>query len=221
MTNSLHEQIRTSCVAFKEVLKQEIEYFKASGKFEDLENHQKKLKEIMDFVQHFIDNDVLGLFDSSTFVNLFRIAVTCIIRDNKTGKYLIVQRSKKEGHGGGMWTVPGGIIENEDWKNIPSKFDFPLWYDVATRALKREVKEEVNLTVEHFKYLTDCIFIHKTSNLPEIVLSFYAIVFSGDVKLSSELSDFKWVTVKEAEQYNLLVDILAELRMTEHLVKFY
>ena len=46
MTNSLHEQIRTSCVAFKEVLKQEIEYFKASGKFEDLENHQKKLKEI-------------------------------------------------------------------------------------------------------------------------------------------------------------------------------
>ena len=149
--------------------------------------------------------------------DVFRIAVTCIILDTKEMKFLILKRSSKEVHGKGKWTVAGGTIDDSDWKEIPSKYDFPLWYDVAIRALKREVLEETGLTILNPVYLCDCVFIHKTG-VPEIVLSFYATHFKGTVKLSKEHTEYAWITVDEMKNYNLLVDIPLEIRTVEKII---
>ena len=54
-------QLRKNSLGFKEVLKQEIECFRASRKFDDLAAYQKKLREIETFIDYFIDKDVLAV----------------------------------------------------------------------------------------------------------------------------------------------------------------
>jgi len=49
------QKIDVNGKAFMEVLEQEIEYFRSSGEFDDLEAYQKKLREIMGYVEHFIE----------------------------------------------------------------------------------------------------------------------------------------------------------------------
>jgi len=151
---------------------------------------------------------------------MFRIAVTCIIckiSPELGREYLILKRSSKEVHGKEKWTVAGGTIEEQDWKEIEFKYDFPLWYDVAIRALKREVKEETGLTIGSPEYLCDCVFIHKTG-VPEIVLSFFVTKFGGEVKISDEHSNYAWVRVDDLDKYNLLVDIPWEIREVDKII---
>lgn len=57
---SLKEKIKQKAKAFAYVLRQEIEFFKCSGKFDDLEAYQKKLNEITDYVKEYHEN-LLGL----------------------------------------------------------------------------------------------------------------------------------------------------------------
>lgn len=150
----------------------------------------------------------------------FRIAVTCIIcriGPELGREYLILKRSSKEIHGKEKWTVAGGTIEEQDWKGVKSKYSFPLWYDVAIRALKREVKEETGLIIGSPEYLCDCVFIHKTG-VPEIVLSFFATKFGGEVKISDEHSDYAWIREDELNNYNLLVDIPWEIREVDKII---
>jgi len=153
-------------------------------------------------------------------VLMFRVAVTCIIckiSQDLERRYLILKRSSEEKHGREMWTVAGGIIEECDWKDIKSKYNFPLWYDVTKRALVRELKEETGLEIFNLKYLCDCIFIHKSGS-PEIVLSFWTRHFRGKIKLSKEHTDYAWVTVDELNKYNLLIDIPMEIRDVDKLI---
>jgi len=152
---------------------------------------------------------------------LFRLAVTCIIADiSPEGvKYLILQRSSKEIHGKGKWTVAGGTVEEQDWKDIKPEYSFPLWYDVAIRALIREVKEETGLTIINPEYLCDCVFIHK-SGVPEIVLSFFATNFSGKLKVSKdEYIGHAWIYASEVDKHDLLIDIPMEIQKVDHIIK--
>ena len=74
--------------------------------------------------------------------NKHAVTVTAIIvRD---GKYLITQRSKDKKNFPGMWTVPGGNLEVEDYINLP-KDTAHHWYNIFEKVLKREVVEEVGL----------------------------------------------------------------------------
>jgi 8-oxo-dGTP pyrophosphatase MutT (NUDIX family) len=152
--------------------------------------------------------------------SMFRIAVTCIIcavSPELGREYLILKRSSKEVHGKEKWTVAGGTIEEQDWKEVKSKYNFPLWYDVAIKALKREVLEETGLIIGDPEYLCDCVFIHKTG-VPEIVLSFFVTKFGGKLKLSKEHTDYAWITVDDLDKYNLLIDIPWEIREVDKIV---
>lgn len=90
--------------------------------------------------------------------------------------------------------------------------------NVVERALRRELKEEVNLEIEKPEYLTDLAFLHP-SGIPVLVLSYFAKYLSGEVKLDEDTVDFAWVTAEEAASYDLIDGILDEIKEADHVLK--
>ena len=147
---------------------------------------------------------------------LHRIAITAIIY-NSEKKYLITRRSLSKKAFPGKWTVPGGGLETDDYVNDPPSTKAGQWYYSVEKTLRREVKEEVNIEIGKPQYLLDLTFIIPDGT-PCMVLSFYASYTSGEVKLDEDSIDYKWVTVKEAENYDLIDGILEEIKMVEDII---
>lgn len=143
------------------------------------------------------------------------VSVTAII--HKDRKYLITKRSPNEKAFPNMWTVPGGRISVEDYINLPKPTP-SAWYGALEHALKREVKEEVNLEIENVRYLIDMTLI-RPDGVPVVVLSYFADYKTGEIKLDSDAVDYAWVTVEEAEKYELIEGIYEEIVMADKLVK--
>ena len=146
---------------------------------------------------------------------LHEIAVTAIIV--KDGKYFITHRCNPDKKFYDMWTVPGGRLEVADYKRF-SKDTSIHWYNIIEKVLRREIKEEVNLEIENINYLTSIAMV--VGEYPSIILSFIADYKNGEVKLQKEeLDKYKWVTIKEAKEYNLIEGIYDELVMSENYKK--
>lgn len=144
---------------------------------------------------------------------LHEVAVTAIIV--KDGKYLITRRSPNKKRFPGMWTVPGGKLETDDYTSLP-KDTTDYWYNVLEKVLRREVKEEVGLDIENITYVTSLATVHGDGN-PSLVISCLADYRSGDVLLQKDETDaFEWVSLEEAKGYQLIDGILDELAMAEH-----
>lgn len=146
---------------------------------------------------------------------LHRVALTAIIY--KGNEYLIVKRSPDKKAFPEQWTVPGGGLEVDDYINTPKTTE-DSWYFAVTESLRREVKEEVGVEVEDFKYLLDITFI-RGDGIPVVILSYYCPWKSGEVKLDEENIDYKWVTFKEAKDYDLIPGILGEIEMVDKILK--
>lgn len=70
-------------------------------------------------------------------------------------------------------------------------------------ALKREVKEEVNLEIDVSKLLYATTF--KTSEYRQVViLTYLCTAYNNDVKLSPEHKDFMWANKKQ------MIELLAK-----------
>ena len=148
-------------------------------------------------------------------LELHRLVVTAIIiRD---GKYLIVQRNQNKKAWPGLWTVPGGGMEADDYINTP-KTNADCWYFAVENTLKREVQEEVGLEIGRIKYLLDLAFI-RPDGIPVITLSFYCDWKAGEVKLDSENIDYKWVSYEEAKPYEVVPGLLEEIEMVDKIMK--
>ena len=144
---------------------------------------------------------------------LHEVAITAIIIKN--GKYLITRRSPNKKRFPGMWTVPGGKLETDDYINLP-KDTTDYWYNVLEKVLRREVKEEVGLEIENITYVTSLATVHG-DGYPSLVISCLADYQSGEVKLKpDEADEFKWVTLDEAKDYKLIDGIYDELVMAEN-----
>ena len=143
---------------------------------------------------------------------LHEVAITAIIvRD---GKYLITRRSPNKKRFPGMWTVPGGKLETNDYIQLP-KDTTDYWYNVLEKVLRREVKEEVGLDITHIVYVTSLATVHHDGN-PSLVISCLADYEAGEVVLKpDETDDFRWVTLEEAETFQLIDGIYDELVMAE------
>ncbi|MBR9703935.1 NUDIX domain-containing protein [Candidatus Pacearchaeota archaeon] len=152
--------------------------------------------------------------------DLHYVAATGIIV--KDEKYLITKRSLSKKAFPGKWTVPGGNLEKVDYINKP-KDTSSHWYNVIETVLRREIMEEVGLEISNIGYLTSLSFINdgidNIENIPMLVLSFYADYLKGDVKLNEESCDYKWVSLKEALEYDLIEGIYEELVMLDKLLK--
>jgi len=143
---------------------------------------------------------------------LHEVAITAIII--KGGSYLITRRDKNKKRFPGMWTVPGGKMESSDYLKLP-KDTKHYWYNVLERTLKREVKEEVGINIEHIEYLTSLATIHQDGS-PSLVISCIADYKSGRIKLQKgEADKHAWASLKEAKKYKLIDGIYDELVMAE------
>lgn len=140
-------------------------------------------------------------------------------KSSRDSKYLIAKRSEKEKNWPGRWTVPGGKLEKKDY--AAREFDTgkgEQWYNVIESLIKREVKEEVGLEIEDVGYVTSLVFI-RPDGIPTLVISLYSEDCCGEVRLSDELSEFAWVSLEEAKNYDLIDGIYEEIEMLDRHLK--
>ncbi|OGG78639.1 hypothetical protein A3A36_00100 [Candidatus Kaiserbacteria bacterium RIFCSPLOWO2_01_FULL_52_12b] len=143
---------------------------------------------------------------------LHEVVITAIIV--KDGKYLITRRAPTKERFGGMWTVPGGKLETNDYVNLP-KDTKDYWYNVLEQVLRREVKEEVGLAIKNIEYVTSLATIH-ADGAPSLVISCMADWEGGEVILQENETDrYVWVSLDEAKSYDLIDGIYDELRMAD------
>ncbi|MBI2591491.1 MAG: NUDIX domain-containing protein [Candidatus Brennerbacteria bacterium] len=144
---------------------------------------------------------------------LHEIAITGIVV--KDGKYLITRRSLNKKRFPGMWTVPGGKMETNDYLQLPKDTEH-YWYNVLERTLRREIKEEVGIDIDNIEYVTSLATVHADGS-PSLVISCMADYAGGDIILKPDESDqYAWVSLEEAKNHQLLDGIYDELVMVEN-----
>lgn len=135
----------------------------------------------------------------------------------KDGKFLIAKRAPTEKAFPNQWTVPGGKLEMEDYTKRP-KDTSEHWYNVFEDLLRREVMEEVGLKIKNIKYLTSLAFI-RPDKIPTIIVSLFAEPVGEKIKLCSDLTEYAWVNLEEAKEYDLIEGIYEELEMLDQHLK--
>lgn len=106
----------------------------------------------------------------------------------KKNKWLIVERSKKEEHAGGLLSLVGGKVDIEgDSKHI------------LERTVKREILEEIGVEIkDNLRYLHSTSFMTDSGeNVVDIV--FLCEYESGEafVKSPDEVEDVMWMSAEE------------------------
>jgi len=127
-----------------------------------------------------------------------RVMVTAIIKNKK--KYLLLRRGKKARLWKYRWQFPEGGIE---FGESPEK------------ALRRELKEELNLKVRNPKFLN---FYSSTlrffgKSLYHVLRLLYECEVRGKIRLGEEHDKHKWFTKKEMKKLKLMKGLeLEELK---------
>jgi 8-oxo-dGTP pyrophosphatase MutT (NUDIX family) len=146
---------------------------------------------------------------------LHYVAVTGILVD-ENNKFLITKRANWEKAFPGRWTVPGGKVEVLDYA-LKQKDTISHWYNVLENVLKREIMEEVGLEIEKIGYVTSLVYI-RDDNIPCLIISLWAKPKKLNVNLCNALTEYKWVNLEEAKNYDLIEGIYEELEiLDEHL----
>ncbi|RKL65153.1 DNA mismatch repair protein MutT [Salipaludibacillus neizhouensis] len=106
----------------------------------------------------------------------------------KNGKWLIIERSKKEEHAGGLLSIVGGKVENEGNSS-----------DILERTVKHEIVEEVGVEVkDNLKYVHSTSFVtDKGERVVDIV--FLCEYSSGEAfpKSPDEVERVLWLSTEE------------------------
>ncbi|MFH2219030.1 MAG: A/G-specific adenine glycosylase [Pseudomonadota bacterium] len=109
----------------------------------------------------------------------YHIAVGVVYKNG----HVLITRRKSEGLLGGLWEFPGGKVRKDE---------------SAETACLREIKEEVNLSVEIASFLTRVK--HAYTHFKVRVDVFCCKYIAGDVQLKGPV-DYQWIELYEIEQY--------------------
>ena len=143
------------------------------------------------------------------------VTVTGIVVKN--GKFLIAKRAEWEKAFPNKWTVPGGKLEVLDYA-LRKKDTSEHWYNVLEDLLKKEFMEEVGLEIQNIGYVTSMIYV-RSDKIPCLIVSLYAEPKTDKIKLCPAFTDFKWVNLEEAKDYDLIEGIYEELEMLNEKLK--
>jgi 8-oxo-dGTP diphosphatase len=119
----------------------------------------------------------------------FVVVVECMIEH--AGKFLIIRRPEGV-HAGGLLAFPGGKIDIED--GIDNQ-------DILIEAMKREVLEEVGLTlIDPLRFVTSSYFLGSQQNTSVLGILFYCKLEKTHVEViasSREVPEYFWLTRDE------------------------
>ncbi|NHJ40355.1 MAG: NUDIX domain-containing protein [Asgard group archaeon] len=101
----------------------------------------------------------------------------------KNNKFLVLLRSPEKDVGANMWEIVTGRLEIDE---------NPI------TGLLREVKEEVDLEVEVIMPIDTGFFYRGSKDYPMIFIVYWCRYLSGEVKISWEHSEYKWLSLEEA-----------------------
>lgn len=149
--------------------------------------------------------------------NLIHYIVVTGILINEEGKFLITKRAEWEKAFPGRWTVPGGKLEVLDY--VLREKDTPHhWYNIFEDLLKREVMEEAGLEIENIDYVTSMVYI-RPDKVPCLIVSLFANSKTEKVNLCNALTEYAWVSLDEARNYDLIEGIYDELVILDKKLK--
>ncbi len=112
---------------------------------------------------------------------MVKIIQKAVIKDGE--KYLILKRSKSAKYFPECWDFPGGKLEPGE---------------SGEEGIIREVKEETTLDVEVGEVVFECMLdLHDAGSLTHKFVIYSVLEKVGDVVLSDEHTEFKWVTKEE------------------------
>jgi 8-oxo-dGTP diphosphatase len=115
-------------------------------------------------------------------VTALSIAIALIMDDER--RILITQRSQ-QGSSPGKWEFPGGQLEKGE---LPSD------------ALRREIKEEVDLDIITFEYLGD---IHHSNDQQKLTFFIYHVTcYQGEAVCKENQMDLRWVDIRSLDNYS-------------------
>lgn len=143
-------------------------------------------------------NIVKGIFNIPAVYNICMyeqypvvLATAAFIRDLTKKKILIIKKSPHEQIDAGLWTVPGGKVHPTE----------PI-----IDSLKREVKEEVGLTVTSFSWIGEDVFDSdgKYFHAQHFLCS---VSEDGPVVLESKMIAYDWVTKENMHKYSFPANI--------------
>lgn len=116
---------------------------------------------------------------------------------NSDGRLLVLRRHDNDEHRPGLWDLPGGQVN--------------LGEDPQKGAV-REAKEETGLLIMNLRPIHVASRIH--GNCQVIKTVFLSETYTGEIKLSTEHSDARWLTVGEFDDLSISDDYKTAVRMT-------
>lgn len=141
-------------------------------------------------------------------------ATVILVRD---GKFLICKRADWEKAFPGKWTVPGGKLEVLDYA-LREKDTGVQWYNVLEDLARRELAEEVGVSVGRLDYVTSLVYV-RPDNIPSLIISLWGEAIGENIKLCNALSEYSWVSLEEAKNYDLIEGIYEELEILDKKLK--
>lgn len=115
-------------------------------------------------------------------LNNVKFIQKCIIVDDK-GRILALRRGPNDARRPGCWDLPGGNYEDGEDVN---------------EAIKREIMEETSLKAYSLKPIYIASSIGKTyKNITVFALTQLCSKWEGEVKISDEHTEYRWVTPDE------------------------
>lgn len=111
-------------------------------------------------------------------MNKFLVGVKALILKND--ELLLLQRGKLAPTNPEKWDLPGGLVDTNE---------------VPDDAILREIAEETNLKVANVSLVSNTVFDRKGE--PAVTLFYLVDYVDGNVEISKEHSQYKWVKINE------------------------
>lgn len=115
--------------------------------------------------------------------NKLHIVTAVAVIRNEEDKYLVLKRSEREIAYPGMYTFPGGKIEDND---------------TVEETLIKEAKEEANLDIKPGKILLkDKSFVRPDDQTVKVFSYLCEAQDISNLKIGDDFTDYKWVTLED------------------------
>ncbi|MGE7674250.1 NUDIX hydrolase [Lysinibacillus sp. NPDC094403] len=116
---------------------------------------------------------------------MFIVNVEAAIYKNK--KWLLIKRSEKEEHAGGVLSLVGGKVEKEGFST-----------DILERTLIREIAEEVGVEVSNLRYVNSSSFLTNAGiSVVDIVFLCNHQFGEAFAKSPDEVDSIVWMTTEQ------------------------